>query len=502
MSQIIPQRTIAIIGAGIAGLATGCYAQMNGYDTQIFELHDKPGGLCTSWKRKGYTIDGCLHWLVGSREGSATNQIWRELGAVQGREMVDHDEFIRYEGAGGKTFMLYTDIDRLERHLLELAPEDAREIGKLCRLMRRFTRMDEAMSGASIKMLPFLPAMIRYSRLSLKKYANRFSDPFLREAFGSLFDLPDFPMIGMLMTLAWMHNRDAGYPIGGSLAFSQAIEQRYLKLGGEIHYKARVENILVESDVGGGDRAAGVRLADGSGHGADIVVSAADGYATIFKMLAGKYVDDTIRGYYDTMPTFAPIIQVSLGVNRDLSAEPHSVSFPLRDPVRIAEADRPRLSYRHLAYDPTQVPEGKSVIEVMIDSDYGYWKALAEDDERYESEKKDVAIKVMGELEQRLPGIEGQVEMVDVATPLTYERYTGNWKGSMEGWLITTKTAGMAVGRGMRKTLPGLRDFHMVGQWVVPGGGVPTSAMGGRSLVQKLCRADGKEFVTAEPATN
>jgi phytoene dehydrogenase-like protein len=32
--------TIIIIGAGIAGLAAGCYAQMNGYQTQIFELHD------------------------------------------------------------------------------------------------------------------------------------------------------------------------------------------------------------------------------------------------------------------------------------------------------------------------------------------------------------------------------------------------------------------------------------------------------------------------------
>ncbi|MCJ7739381.1 MAG: NAD(P)/FAD-dependent oxidoreductase [Anaerolineae bacterium] len=499
MSQAVPNKTIAIIGAGIAGLATGCYAQMNGYRTQIFELHDKPGGLCTSWKRKGYTIDGCLHWLVGSREGSAMNGIWRELGAVQGREMVDHDEFVRYEGAGGRTFILYTNIDRLERHLLELAPTDAREIGKLCRLMRRFTRMDEAMGGSPIKMLPLLPAMIRYGRMPLEKYAKRFSDPFLREALGSLFDLPDFPMIGMLITLAWMHNRNAGYPIGGSLAFSQAIEQRYLDLGGEIHYKSRVDRILVEADPAGGDRAVGVQLTDGSEHRADIVVSAADGHATIFKMLEGKYVDDTIRGYYDKIPTFSPIIQVSLGVDRDLSAEPQSVSFPLASPLRIAEADRPRLTYRHLAYDQTQAPEGKSVVEVMMESDYGYWKALAEDDERYESEKKDVAIKVMGALERRFPGIEGQVEMVDVATPLTFERFTGNWKGSMEGWLLTTKTVGMMFGPGIRKTLPGLRNLHMVGQWVAPGGGVPTSAQGGRTLVRKLCKQDGKKFVASEP---
>ena len=58
-------KSIIIIGAGIAGLSTGCYGQMNGYRTRIFEMHNLPGGLCTSWQRQGYTIDGCLAWLVG-----------------------------------------------------------------------------------------------------------------------------------------------------------------------------------------------------------------------------------------------------------------------------------------------------------------------------------------------------------------------------------------------------------------------------------------------------
>ncbi len=51
----MPQ-SIAIIGAGIAGLAAGCYAQMNGYDSEIFELHDLPGGLCTAWERRDYCL--------------------------------------------------------------------------------------------------------------------------------------------------------------------------------------------------------------------------------------------------------------------------------------------------------------------------------------------------------------------------------------------------------------------------------------------------------------
>ncbi len=61
---------ILIIGAGVAGLAAGCYAQMNGYRSKIFELHDIPGGLCTAWEREDYIFDGCIHYLFGSAEDS------------------------------------------------------------------------------------------------------------------------------------------------------------------------------------------------------------------------------------------------------------------------------------------------------------------------------------------------------------------------------------------------------------------------------------------------
>ena len=108
------ERSIIIIGAGIAGLSAGCYARMNGYRTAIFELHDQPGGLCTSWRRKDYVIDGCLHWLVGSGPASSFYRIWEELGAVQGRKFVDHEEFARVQGKDGKTFIAWTNADQLE----------------------------------------------------------------------------------------------------------------------------------------------------------------------------------------------------------------------------------------------------------------------------------------------------------------------------------------------------------------------------------------------------
>jgi len=92
---------VNIIGAGIAGLSAGCYLQMNGYDTEIYELHSICGGLCTSWKRKGYTFDGCIHWLVGSSPGENFYRLWNELVDMEKLEFVNYDEFIRVEDKAG-----------------------------------------------------------------------------------------------------------------------------------------------------------------------------------------------------------------------------------------------------------------------------------------------------------------------------------------------------------------------------------------------------------------
>lgn len=134
-------------------------------------------------------------------------------------------------------------------------------------------------------------------------------------------------------------------------------------------------------------------------------------------------------------------------------------------------------------------------MRVLLDSDYERWKKLREDPEHYKAEKERIADQVITLLDQRFPGLADQVEMRDVATPMTWERYTGNWKGSFEGWLITTKTFGMR----MSKTLPGLENFYMVGQWVEPGGGLPTAAWSNRNAIQMICKKDKKPFVTMVP---
>ncbi len=506
-------QSIIIIGAGIAGLSAGCYTRMNGYKTQIFEMHDKPGGLCTAWKRKGYTFDGCIEWLVGSRAGTALNRTWQELGAVQGRQFVDHAVIQRIEGNDGQALSVYTDIDQLEHHMKELSAADSAAIEELCNGVRRIARSVDLDNPSNllegiqmgIRMLPFIGTMLKYSKISAEAFAARFSDPFLRQALIALADVHGgtcCPMAGLMYMLATMHNRNAGYPIGGSLEFARAIERRYLDLGGEIQYSSRVDKILVEPNATGrGDRAVGVRLVDGSKHRADVVISAADGHATIFDMLEGRYANDKLRANYEKLPIYPSWIQVSLGVARDLSDEAPMVSYWLDEPIDIAGGKINRIDFRQFCMDSSMAPPGKSAVIVLFISDHAYWKPLYRNPERYQAEKLDIAAKVIDQLERRLPGISGQIEVVDVSTPMTAERYTANWQGSMQGWLISTETVHMAT-KGMDKTLPGLANFYMAGQWVEPGGGVPTAANSGRGVIRTLCKKDGKKFSTSLPTVS
>ena len=135
----------------------------------------------------------------------------------------------------------------------------------------------------------------------------------------------------------------------------------------------------------------------------------------------------------------------------------------------------------------------------MLPSNYEYWKELSADRASYDEKKDQVARGVVTALEEHYPGIGADVEMVDVATPLTFERYTGNWKGSFEGWLITPANSA-SVMKPLNQKLPGLENLFLCGQWVEPGGGLPTGVMSARRLFQAICKEDGTRFKAEVPA--
>jgi phytoene dehydrogenase-like protein len=502
--------SIAIIGAGVAGLAAGCYAQMNGYSSEIFELHELPGGLCTSWERKDFVFDGCIHYLLGSGAGQPFHSMWRELGAVQDRRMISLDEFMRVTDKGGESLILYTDPDRLQAHMLKLSPSDGRPIRAFCAGVRKFRGFDmyalkespepvferfrDPRQAAQLgrRLLPFLPPMMRWAFISAEEFGRQFRHPLLQRAWPLLFGWPEIPVMAAMAQLAAMHCGNAAFPAGGSLAFARALEQRYLSLGGSIRYNAQVDRIRVENG-----RAVGVRLYNDEIHLAERVISAADGKGTIFDWLSGKYVSPEIESNYDGHLPIRSQVHVSFGVDRDLSSEPHWVTYLLDQPITIGGEDRFEIGVKHYCFDPSLAPGGKSVVQIMLPASYEYWQRIY-GRKLYDTEQNQVADILIDFLESRYPGFRRQVEVIDVATPLSFERYTGNWHGSVSGWILSPETMRLLL-RGIPKTLPGLDGLFMAGQWVEPGGMVPMAAVSGRNVIQMICSQDDRRFRALEP---
>jgi phytoene dehydrogenase-like protein len=358
---------INIIGAGISGLSAGCFLQMRGFETEIFEKGLKPGGLCTSWQVGDYTFDGCLHWLLGSNEKNPFYKLWSELIDMDTVEFVSHEIRVDIEVKdsadkyGSKVFHLYTDLEQLENYMTDIAPEDTSRIKKLIRSMRKIQSFEVPpeiktlpayyswkQKIGSIKHLPLLFFMLRNRYKTNFDFAEKLRNPFLREAFLLIYDGEEFPLLIITFPLAFSDLKSTGYPIGGSLRFAQKIEERYLALGGKIHYNSGVREILVKNDT-----ATGILLEVGSEIASDITVSTADWYFTVFKVLKGLYTDKKILDLRDgkSFQVYYSVINVSLGISRPLSDLPYLTRFPIPgELVSHAGPGRQDLRFGQLLY--------------------------------------------------------------------------------------------------------------------------------------------------------
>lgn len=491
---------INIIGGGISGLSLGCFLQMRGFETQIFEKHSVPGGLCASWKRGEYTFDGCLHWILGSDSGSPFYKLWSEMLDMKSIEFVHHDVRVAVElkvnadKYGSKVFQLYTNIDRLEAYLLDIAPEDKMLIKSLVKLIRVIQHYELPpmienipqlqplkQKMGMIKYLPFVFSYLRWKNETNFSFARKFKNPFLKEAFELLFDGDEVNLMVMAMPQAFFDKKSAGYPIGGSAKFAERVADKYKSMGGTIRFNSQIEKIIVEHDI-----AKGLILKDGTSVYSDITISAADWHYTVFNALEGKYVNDTLIRLAELkkLEVYPAIMLVSLGVSRDFKEFPHFFRFPVEQEYTSPDGTVYNRIEAHIYhYDKSLAPEGKTVIAMSFYTRNGdFWINLRESNrEEYKRCKNSFATAMIDYLDKKLGGVRESIEEMDVSTPATYHRYTGNWKGSAQGWFPPKNLmASSPVGA----TLPGLKNFYYTSHWSIPGGGVPSALKSAHDLAQ------------------
>jgi phytoene desaturase len=485
------ERHVLVIGGGLAGLATGCYARASGFRTTIVEHGSAFGGVCTAWSRGPYTIDGCIQWLTGG----AFDRVYQELGIFPRVSRKTIERFLTYrDGRDGYELTISRDLEATARSFRELAPEDGDEIERLLagaeRIVGLSPRVDRPVELASIRdqlaefwgmrhevgtIAHFRKPLAEWSREHLKNER-------LRRIFSRMVP-EEAPALLLLMILGYLKHGYLSRPIGGTMRFRDALVDNYFQLGGEGLIHSTVDEVLTEAD-----RACGVRLSDGTIIDADIVVSTASGPETVLRLLGGRYGADQTRERIARWKTFQPIVLASYGIALTLADVSPTLLIDHIEPLLVGDVSVEHLPIRVYNDDTQFAPAGHTVIQTTLASSYDYW---AKAGLRYGPEKAAVGAAVLERLDRYFPGVQAAVRISDVATPLTFWHTARSWRGAYEGWLPTSE----AMFGHVKKTLPGLAGFYMAGQWVEPGGGVPTALMSGRQVTQLICADERRQFL-------
>lgn len=493
------KKRIIIVGAGVGGLCAGIFAQKNGFQAILFEKHSSPGGECTAWNRKGNLIDGCIHWLTGTKEGTSFHQLWKTLGVLENTILHQPQSFFRLDSQG-KSVTLWRNIEKFQAELLNVAPEDKEEIFRFIGYIKSGMEMRMPLDKPIDKMNPLELLKLQLSlgktlktikdtnKISCGDYAKRFQSPILKKLMSSYISA-DFSLALWIMSLATFMSGSGDVPVGGSLEIIQKLVNKYLSYRGELKTSSEVQEVIIEKD-----RAMGVKLKNNEIITGDYVILACDTDISYHHLLKGKYNDKAFEKKYinrKKYPTQSCCL-ASFAVDADLTNYDENIIFDC-EPYQMAQKTYHTLTIR--AYPYRKNTSGKTSIvafQTQYYEDYLYWKQLnLNSKEAYRKEKEEYAQTILQRLEEKFPELKGKIEPLDVTTPVTYESYCGAYCGSFLSFPQTPK-AKMSLHKG---TIKGIRNCFLTGQWLQSPGGVPIAAMTGKFVIQRICDLEKQKFL-------
>jgi phytoene dehydrogenase-like protein len=479
------KKRVVVIGAGIAGLTAAVYAQRSGFDVTLIEQHNIVGGMCTSWKRKGYLFEGAVHWLTGSNPRTDVYQIWKDTGALnESIPIFLHDPFRSIEH-NDRLIHLYRDIDKTAAGFLAISPNDKKQIRQLVKDVKRLCSMQmpifdirglkaENPKKMSLRlllnMLPAFPVVKKLGKITCQNYVQRFHNPGIRRI---LRIVPgEYSATSLLFTLATLHTRDGGCPEGGSLPMVHRMKKTFTDLGGNLMLGTHVKKVIIEND-----KVKGVTLESGILR-TDAVIVTQETIAAYDMLFDTPLRDEWLKELCEnTSPAVCTFICV--GVRAEL---PDDVipDWELDTPIEYAGRMVNELGFN--SYRRYAPGGGTALTTVLMGDTYEFWRN-AKKVGSYEEEKRLLADQISRALCGKYPECAGKIEVIDIATPLTYERYTGAYHGSWMSILEPGKK--MRQYSGVSESVDGL---YFAGHRIMSPGGLPASAASGRQAAQHVCK--------------
>jgi phytoene desaturase len=289
-------KKVIIIGSGFGGLATACRLAARGFDVEIFEARDKLGGRAYVYEVDGFQFDGGPTVITAPF-------MFDDIFTAAGRrreeyvEFVACDPFYRIFNHEGRKFDYNGDPDFIRQQIAMWSPEDVANYERFVAttkaiFQKGFVELADKPFLNLWDMVKIIPDLVKLqSHKTVYNYAAQFvQNDFLRRCFsfhpllvgGNPFDTTSiYAMIHYLEREWGVH-----YALGGTGAIVAAMAKLLDELGGRVHLNTAVSEILIDEQS---RRVTGIRLADGTIHQADQVVSNADVASTYMNMIPAPY---------------------------------------------------------------------------------------------------------------------------------------------------------------------------------------------------------------------
>ncbi|MFZ5988147.1 MAG: phytoene desaturase family protein [Bacillota bacterium] len=488
-----------IIGSGVGGLTCAAYLSKQGRKVAVFEKQPVPGGYCTSYIRDGFSFAPSVHWLSFCGEDQLVGQTVRELGISDVLKFSVFDPLVRFISKKSDITLSF-DIQGMKDKLKALYPDDKKGIDDFFELCARFIKELNAMLEDSLNMVTKFDKMKfgigyitgKYPIISKVRKVPAFE--FLRRYFKNEDLIHLFYIMGpgdaeaeifpILARIGWAIDKNYYYVSEGNNAkMAEAFALAVTNHGGSIFYNSAIKKIIVENK-----KAVGVIEATGKVFKAKNIISNIDGRTTYFELLGKDQLPMKFIDRIDEKIPYSSSFAVNLGVDMDLRSmgfKGESITYMPSDKLEDISGSDPSkckivIQFRSLR-DPSLAPHGKHTVMITARIPYDYknvWTTNGFDvrSESYYKLKDEVADQLIKSAENIIPELSKHIIVKDIATPLTFERYTGNYQGAIMGW--QEKTISLPK-------LP-VKSLYQVGHWTFPGGSINRVIACGRNAAKKI----------------
>ena len=443
-----------VIGSGMGGLAAAAVlAKVKKYRVLVLEQHFKLGGFTHTFQRPGgYQWDIGLHYVGEMEPGHPLRRAMDFItaGRVNWVKMKDPFEVFVYPGM---TFEVSSGRKNFLQKLTRLFPAEALS---LSRYFRDLDRVVKVLSG-QIRPSPDNPRRNRWvekcremTAPSLKDYLDRlFRDPKLKALLASQWGDYGLPprqaSFGVHATIARHYLEGGYYPSGSASVLAEATGRVIREAGGDLKVRHRVERILLDEG-----KAVGVEARSPSGlqtFQAREVYSDIGAEATYGKLLSGQGIGgQELRELSQCEPYSAVLLFIGLR-SRCEHLGIHGQNFWMYDAFdhdniweRRNLLAQGQASSCYLSFPGLKDPQAKRpTAEIMAPLDHSLLRDWRESRWKnrgapYDSLKTTITEALLSFVEERLPGFRSEVAYTELATPLSFEYFTGHRGGGVYGF--------------------------------------------------------------------